>query len=151
MDSAAVTAGTDAADMLNVVKRGALRAHAIVQSLNAYSRVNLLTNAVQAIGPAPGRITIGMHSVQRGQEVMLLVSDTGNGISPELLPRIFDPFLTLRGVGQGAGLGLCFVYGIGERHGGRIEVGSVVGQGTTFRVFVPVFAGFIAATQPVAV
>lgn len=65
------------------------------------------------------------------------VKDTGTGIPPEHLGRIFDPFFTTKRVGSGQGLGLPAVQGIVERHGGRIEVVSVVGEGSTFSVFLP--------------
>jgi two-component system, NtrC family, sensor kinase len=107
--------------------------------------MNLLTNAVQAIGDGPGTIRVGLH--QRGQDVVLSVADDGAGISPEVLPRIFDPFYTTKDVGEGTGLGLSIVHGIVERHGGRVEVESVPGRGTTFRVILPVHAGLVAAVR----
>jgi signal transduction histidine kinase len=67
--------------------------------------------------------------------------DTGTGISAEDLPRIFDPFFTTKGEGRGTGLGLSISYGIVERHGGWIEVESEVGQGSTFRVMLPLAEG----------
>jgi two-component system NtrC family sensor kinase len=107
--------------------------------------MNLLTNAAQSIGERPGVIRIGLH--RRASEVVLSVTDNGTGIAPEVLPRIFDPFFTTKDVGEGAGLGLSIVHGIVERHGGRIEVESAPGQGSTFRVILPVHAGFVAAIR----
>jgi len=66
------------------------------------------------------------------------VGDNGCGIAPENLNRIFEPFFTTKPVGSGTGLGLSLSYGIVNRHGGRIEVASVVGQGTRFTVHLPV-------------
>jgi PAS domain S-box-containing protein len=77
-----------------------------------------------------------------GRFVCLSVSDTGCGIAPEILPRIFEPFFTTKDVGKGTGLGLATVYGIVQLHRGWMEVESQVGQGTTFKVFLP------ASTDP---
>jgi two-component system, NtrC family, sensor kinase len=68
------------------------------------------------------------------------VSDNGHGIPEAILPKIFDPFFTTKDVGQGTGLGLSIAYKIIQEHGGRIEVKSSVGRGTTFSVFLPVKA-----------
>jgi signal transduction histidine kinase len=65
------------------------------------------------------------------------VTDTGSGIPPELMGRIFDPGFTTKGAGVGTGLGLAICYQIVEAHGGRIGVDSVVGKGTTFVVSLP--------------
>jgi two-component system NtrC family sensor kinase len=107
--------------------------------------MNLLTNAAQSCGDRPGVIRVGLH--RRANEVVLTVADNGSGIAPEVLPRIFDPFFTTKDVGEGAGLGLSIVHGIVERHGGRIEVESEPGRGSTFRVILPVHAGLVAAIR----
>jgi len=72
-----------------------------------------------------------------GEWIVLSVSDTGTGISPDALPHIFEPFFTTKGVGQGTGLGLAQVYGIVEQHEGYIDVKSQVGHGTTFTLYLP--------------
>jgi two-component system, NtrC family, sensor kinase len=66
------------------------------------------------------------------------VRDDGVGIPPEILPQIFEPFTTTKEVGKGVGLGLAVSKGIVERHGGRIEVASELGVGTTFLIILPV-------------
>jgi len=72
-----------------------------------------------------------------GSWSLIAVADTGVGISPENLERIFDPFYTTKPVGQGTGLGLSVSYGIIGRHGGDIQVASQVGAGTTFTIRLP--------------
>jgi|Deesub1362B_J571_1020462.scaffolds.fasta_scaffold00565_9 signal transduction histidine kinase/HAMP domain-containing protein len=96
--------------------------------------VNLILNAVQAM-PDGGRLTVITR--REGREVVAEVSDTGVGIPEEHLSKIFDPFFTTKKVGEGTGLGLSICLGIVERHNGRIEVKSKVGEGTTFTVCLP--------------
>jgi len=97
--------------------------------------LNILVNAIQAIKGA-GTITIKTRT--SGDDVMLSFSDTGTGIAPENLARIFDPGFTTKGVGVGTGLGLSIVYKIIHAHRGRIDVSSKVGEGTTFHITLPV-------------
>lgn len=96
--------------------------------------VNLLVNAIQAI-PDTGRITVRTRA--DGSAVKLIVEDTGVGIHPDLLPKIFNPFFTTKDVGIGTGLGLSVVHGIVSSHGGCIDVFSQPGHGARFDVTLP--------------
>jgi len=100
--------------------------------------MNLLTNAAQAIGRGPGKV--GIVTRVRDEMAMVRISDTGAGIEPEDMKRVFDPFFTTKTVGEGTGLGLSIVYGIVEKHGGRITVESQPGEGTTFTTLIPLKA-----------
>jgi signal transduction histidine kinase len=95
---------------------------------------NVLTNAVEAIDGA-GSITITTKQEEPG--VVIQVADTGSGIKPEHLERIFDPGFTTKGVGVGTGLGLSITYRIIENHQGSIHVESEPGRGTTFILRLP--------------
>ena len=99
------------------------------------SLLNLILNARDACG-AQGQITLTVH-VLHDIWIAFDVSDTGPGFSPSALDQAFDPFFTTKDVGKGSGLGLSVSHGIINQHGGRIEVKSEVGRGTTFRVFLP--------------
>jgi two-component system, NtrC family, sensor kinase len=96
--------------------------------------MNLLVNAAHAI-EGQGQITI--RTGHDSENVWVEVEDTGQGIKPEHLERIFDPFFTTKPIGKGTGLGLSLSYGIVHKHGGRIEVKSELGKGSTFRVVLP--------------
>lgn len=98
--------------------------------------MNLLVNAAHAITAERGTITI--RSGGDDTSVWVEVQDNGSGIPPDVVGRIFDPFFTTKPVGKGTGLGLSLSYGIVKKHHGQIEVSSVVGEGTTFRITVPV-------------
>jgi signal transduction histidine kinase len=97
--------------------------------------MNLLVNATHAIEQF-GRITL--RSGHENDWVWLEVEDTGQGIAAHLLNRIYEPFFTTKPVGKGTGLGLSLSYNIVRKHNGRIEVFSTPGQGTRFRVWLPV-------------
>ena len=76
--------------------------------------------------------------VSENGSVQIVFQDTGIGIPPEVIGKVFDPFFTSKGVGQGTGLGLAVSYGIIERHGGTIVVESAPDKGTTFTITLPV-------------
>ncbi|WP_304622800.1 ATP-binding protein [Roseateles cellulosilyticus] len=103
--------------------------------------MNLIVNAVHAM-PAERRgvitLTTGMRTQDDGDWVWVEVADNGCGMSAEVQRRIFEPFFTTKPVGQGTGLGLSLSFSIVQKHGGRIEVESAPGEGTTFRIWVPV-------------
>jgi signal transduction histidine kinase len=96
--------------------------------------MNLLVNAAQAIHDK-GKIKI--RTYKGNGWVNVEISDTGTGMSDEVKRRVFEPFFTTKPVGKGTGLGLSIVYGIMEKHHGKIEVESEVGKGTKFTVRLP--------------
>jgi two-component system NtrC family sensor kinase len=113
--------------------------------------LNILVNAQQAIETqgsiiVESRPYIAKAPAKPGVEALpmveIVVKDTGCGIPEANLQRIFDPFFTSKEVGKGTGLGLSVSYGIIKAHGGRINVESVVGEGTTFRIYLPITSPF---------
>ena len=111
--------------------------------------LNLAVNAADAMAEGGDLVfhteTVDLTPDQRrrhdgtvpGPYVLVAVSDTGSGISPDVMPRIFEPFFTTKDQGKGTGMGLAMVYGIVQNHGGFIEVDSALGCGTTFRLYFP--------------
>jgi two-component system NtrC family sensor kinase len=99
--------------------------------------MNLIVNAQQAI-TGPGHILVRTRLHPERQMTEVSVTDTGCGIPAANLQRIFEPFFTSKEVGKGTGLGLSVSYGIVKAHGGEIEVESTEGEGSTFRVYLPV-------------
>jgi len=112
--------------------------------------LNLCLNARDAM-PEGGRLTINTERVELPTvdppsppvlpdqpHIVICISDTGCGMSPEVQRQIFDPFFTTKEVGQGTGLGLATAYGIIKQHDGTITVQSAPGEGTTFRIYLPV-------------
>lgn len=97
--------------------------------------MNLLVNAAQAVGDS-GKVTI--ETKLEGVEIVVVIADSGAGISDEHISKIFDPFFTTKAVGVGTGLGLSTSYGIIEKHHGTISVQSKLDQGSTFTVRIPV-------------
>jgi two-component system sensor kinase FixL len=98
--------------------------------------LNMVFNALDAMAKVDSpRLTV--RTSRHDQWVVIEISDTGEGIAPEHLRRIFEPFFTTKPLGQGTGLGLSISYSLIQQHGGHCEVSSRVGEGTTFRIFLP--------------
>jgi hypothetical protein len=105
---------------------------------------NLILNARDAM-PKGGWLTLASRAEE--DSIVVEVRDTGHGIKPEHVRRIYDPFFTTKGIGRGTGLGLSISFGIVQEHGGAIFVESVPGQGTTFQVALPSIAAAEAARR----
>jgi len=125
--------------------------------------INLALNARDAMS-AGGKLTLetrnvyldeayaGMHSeVAVGNYVMIAVSDTGAGIAPENLEKVFDPFYTTKEVGKGTGLGLSMVFGFVKQSGGHLKIYSEVGHGTSVKIYLPRATGSPESVQESAV
>jgi CheY-like chemotaxis protein len=107
--------------------------------------LNLLVNAAHAIPPGGAdEHIVSVRVLSQGSEVRVEISDTGVGIPRDQLARVFDPFFTTKPVGQGTGLGLYMCTRIVREHGGRIEVQSEEGLGSTFSVILPARPGRLA-------
>src|SRR6202012_3695749 len=116
------------------------------------SLLNLCINARDAM-PDGGRLTIETgnrwidarggreHDLTPGQYVSLCVSDTGTGMTPEVIARAFDPFYTTKPIGQGTGLGLSMVYGFAKQSGGQFRIYSEVGKGSMICIYLPRYFG----------
>jgi PAS domain S-box-containing protein len=133
---------------LEVVAAGGLWSTLIDSSQLENALLNLCINARDAM-PGGGRITIetanrwldehgaGERDLEPGQYISLCVTDTGIGMTPDVIERAFDPFFTTKPIGQGTGLGLSMVYGFVRQSGGQVRIYSEVGQGTTMCLYLP--------------
>lgn len=112
--------------------------------------MNLITNAYHAVEQKGGTISLELREtaldgndlaaseLEPGRYALLSVSDTGCGIEPAIMDKIFEPYFTTKDKGKGTGLGLAVVYGIVKDHHGDIKVYSEIGRGTTFHAYLPV-------------
>ncbi|HSR35605.1 MAG TPA: ATP-binding protein, partial [Desulfurivibrionaceae bacterium] len=125
--------------------------------------VNLCTNAYHAMRDHGGVLTVGLrmvdlgatdslakNMVMPGRYIQLTVADTGIGMPPEMLERIFEPYFTTKKKGEGTGLGLAVVHGIVQRLGGAVTVYSELGKGTEFHVYLPSVVVRAMEEEPVA-
>lgn len=115
--------------------------------------LNLCINARDAMAPDGGRLTIETankwlddrsgreRDLPPGQYISLCVTDTGTGMTPEVIERAFDPFFTTKPIGQGTGLGLSMIYGFVRQSGGQVRIYSEVGHGTTMCIYLPRHVG----------
>jgi signal transduction histidine kinase len=101
--------------------------------------LNLLLNARDAIEEKGGAGTIRVSSLQQDGQVVVRIADTGVGMAEEMLKHLYEPFFTTKGPGKGTGLGLFTCYRTLVRHGGDIQVESQEGEGSVFRVTLPVY------------
>ena len=119
--------------------------------------LNLVVNAGDAMADS-GTVTVVTEAVQLGPDqvnnlaaglyVKVSVSDTGEGIPPEVIPRVFEPFFTTKPVGKGTGLGLSQVYGFAQQSNGDLTVESAVGEGTVISIYLPGMDGSLAEAAP---
>jgi signal transduction histidine kinase len=134
-----------------VLAGGLWRAHADANQLES-AILNLTVNARDAM-PEGGRLTIETGNaylddaysaeaeVPAGQYVLVAVTDTGDGMSAEIMAKVFDPFFTTKTVGTGTGLGLSQVYGFVRQSGGHVKIYSEPGEGTTVKIYLPRLRG----------
>jgi CheY-like chemotaxis protein/two-component sensor histidine kinase len=106
-------------------------------ALHAMERGGVLSVVLERVDLSDPR-TLSRGTLAPGPHLRLIVSDTGDGIPPEVFERMFDPFFTTKGVGEGTGLGLSVVHGIVTDLGGAIEVTTRAGSGTTFEIWLPI-------------
>jgi PAS domain S-box-containing protein len=128
---------------LGIVMADATQIHQII--------MNLCANSAHAMQETGGSLEVGLTNVwldtgftaahpglEQGPYVRLTVSDSGHGMTPEILERIFEPYFTTKDGGEGTGLGLAVIHGIVEDHGGAIVAESEPGKGTTFQLYLPI-------------
>jgi CheY-like chemotaxis protein len=123
--------------------------------------LNLCINSRDAM-PEGGRITIETankwlddraaleHDIPEGQYLSLCVTDTGTGIRPEVIARVFEPFYTTKPIGEGTGLGLSMIYGFAKQSGGQVRIYSEAGKGTTVCIYLPRHYGEVEDERPMA-
>jgi PAS domain S-box-containing protein len=144
---------------LEVVGAGGLWATLVDPPQLENALLNLCINARDAM-PDGGRLTIETanrwldervareRELPPGQYISLCVTDTGTGMTPEVVARAFDPFFTTKPIGQGTGLGLSMIYGFVRQSGGQVRIYSELGQGTTLCLYFPRHVGALDTAEP---
>ncbi|MCX5515536.1 hybrid sensor histidine kinase/response regulator [Kaistia algarum] len=143
---------TEAIQIETVLGAGLWKTHADPAQLEN-ALLNLAVNARDSM-PEGGKLTIDTANasldpgyasehagIPAGQYVLIAVTDTGSGMTPEVASRVFEPFFTTKAVGKGSGLGLSQVYGFVRQSGGHVKIYSEVGQGTTVKIYLPRYYG----------
>ena len=138
---------------IEVVEAGGLWMTKIDPSQLENAILNLCINGRDAMAPGGGRLTIETankwlderaartRELAPGQYVSVCVTDTGTGMTPEVIERAFEPFFTTKPLGEGTGLGLSMIYGFVRQSGGQVRIYSEVGKGTTMCLYLPRFVG----------
>jgi CheY-like chemotaxis protein len=138
---------------LEVVGAGGLWTTKVDSSQLENTLLNLCINGRDAMAPNGGRLTIEtankwldehaakVRDLPPGQYISLCVTDTGTGMTPDVIERAFDPFFTTKPLGEGTGLGLSMVYGFARQSGGQVRIYSELGKGTTMCVYLPRHVG----------
>lgn len=144
---------------VEVVGAGGLWATRVDRSQLENSLLNLCINARDAMAPDGGRMTIETankwldqraakeRELPPGQYVSLCVTDTGTGMTDDVISRAFDPFFTTKPIGQGTGLGLSMIYGFVRQSGGQVRIYSEVGKGTTMCLYLPRYVGRVEGDE----
>jgi CheY-like chemotaxis protein len=146
---------------VEVVGAGGLWTTRIDPSQLESALLNLSINARDAMAPVGGRLTIETanrwldepaakeRDLAPGRYVCVAVTDTGTGMTPDVVARAFDPFFTTKPLGEGTGLGLSMVYGFARQSGGQVRIYSEIGKGTTISLYLPRFQGVADAGETV--
>jgi signal transduction histidine kinase/ActR/RegA family two-component response regulator len=145
--------------VVEVVGAGGLWLTQVDQPQLENALLNLCINARDAMAPAGGRLTVETankwlddraaadRELPAGQYISLCVTDTGTGMTPEIIARAFDPFFTTKPLGEGTGLGLSMVYGFARQSGGQVRLYSEIGKGTTACLYLPRYMGANEASE----
>jgi PAS domain S-box-containing protein len=119
-----------------------------INARDAMDGAGTISVGVRLAAPGGGAVCTSCHQAADGRYVELTVADTGPGIAPQVIERMFEPFFSTKEVGRGSGMGLSTVHGIVHEHGGHIVVDTAPGRGSTFRVLLPGLEGEADGAAP---